>query len=181
MKTFSDLIQSALEWGLELLPFTVVEIYEQGVRIRLGKPIGRVEPGLRWYWPLLEEVVTYTTVTRVIELDNQTIQLPSGEVLTFSLSVRYRVVDALLMHTLIYDPHSTLADAVRTIAGHEASVLTPPLRGTLFSARVADAAVAEMEPWGVEVEDVGVTNFAVTPVLRLMVDNLSGGTFADND
>lgn len=41
-----------------LMPFTVIHVYERGVRLRLGKNPTLLNPGLKWKWPLADDIFT---------------------------------------------------------------------------------------------------------------------------
>ena len=34
----------------------IVQPYEQGLQVRLGQYVGRMNPGFRWIWPFISEV-----------------------------------------------------------------------------------------------------------------------------
>ena len=86
-----DFIESVWEW---LLPFVVIDIYERGVVLRLGKPNRDVEPGLRWVWPLGIEQIKYETVVRqTAYLDVQSLTSKDAKPVTIAGIVIFEIKD----------------------------------------------------------------------------------------
>lgn len=173
--TLGDVLSALVEWGWRIVPFEIVQAYEVAVRLRFGRVVGVVGPGFRWRWPLIEELHQYSVVTRIVELDPQTVETAGGEIVTFALSVRYRIIDAIALHTRVYDPYESVREAVRSVAGAEAACLalrqtSSAGRGYKLACSVHEVAAEELEPWGVEVEDIGALTFTVAPTLRLILD-----------
>ncbi|MDD4253411.1 MAG: SPFH domain-containing protein, partial [Methanoculleus horonobensis] len=53
----------------------IVQPYEQGLQIRLGRYIGRMNPGFRWVVPLV-------TVVKKLDLRTEVMDVPRQEVIT---------------------------------------------------------------------------------------------------
>ena len=53
----------------------IVQPYEQGLQIRLGQFVGRMNPGFRWIIPFISEVIK-------LDLRTQVMDVPSQEVIT---------------------------------------------------------------------------------------------------
>ena len=53
----------------------IVQPYEQGLQIRLGRYIGRMNPGFRWVVPLI-------TVVKKLDLRTEVMDVPRQEVIT---------------------------------------------------------------------------------------------------
>ena len=53
----------------------IVQPYEQGLQIRLGRYVGRLNPGFRWVVPLI-------TVVRKLDLRTEVMDVPQQEVIT---------------------------------------------------------------------------------------------------
>ena len=53
----------------------IIQPYEQGLQIRLGQYVGRMNPGFRWIVPFLSEAIK-------LDLRRTVIEIPSQEVIT---------------------------------------------------------------------------------------------------
>lgn len=173
--TIGDFLYKLFDWIGAIIPFRIVQQWERGVRMLWGRTRTELRPGLHWFWPLAGDILTVAATPRIVELDHQTVQVDVDRSLTFSLTVRYRVTSAKRLYESIWDADSTIQDAARGIAGHHASWLEGSESGTDFAAKVLVDVSEEVADWGIEVEDIGVCNFAFVPALRLMTDTASKG------
>jgi regulator of protease activity HflC (stomatin/prohibitin superfamily) len=86
-----DFIADAWEW---LIPWVIIDQYEQGVVLRLGKFKRAVNPGLRFIWPFGIEDVKYETVVRqTAYLDPQSITTQDGKSVTVAAIVIFTISD----------------------------------------------------------------------------------------
>ena len=149
--------------GIGILFFTalsglkIVNEYERGVKFRLGRYVGMMDPGLRLVIPMIEK--WFKVDMRVIVVD-----VPPQETLTrdnISIKVNavlyYRVVDAskAILEVEHYNyalsqlAQTTMRDIVGTVELD--SLLS---KRDKISNRIRELIVAESTAWGVEVHNV---------------------------
>jgi regulator of protease activity HflC (stomatin/prohibitin superfamily) len=86
-----DFIEAVWEW---LIPWVVLDAYEQGVVLRFGKFKRVVNPGLRFIWPLGIEEVKYETVVRqTAYLDPQSVTSKDNKAITIAGIVIFEITD----------------------------------------------------------------------------------------
>jgi regulator of protease activity HflC (stomatin/prohibitin superfamily) len=137
----------------------IIQPYEQGLQIRLGKYIGRLNPGFRWVVPII------TTVEK-LDLRTQVMDVPSQEVITKDNSPTN--VDAIV-YTRVVDPEKAFFEVsnyrMATVALAQTS-----LRGIigdmeldevlynrdLINTKLRDILDRETDQWGVKVERVEI-------------------------
>ncbi|MBP2146066.1 regulator of protease activity HflC (stomatin/prohibitin superfamily) [Methanofollis sp. W23] len=137
----------------------IIQPYEQGLQIRLGKYIGRLNPGFRWVVPVI------TTVEK-LDLRTQVMDVPSQEVITKDNSPTN--VDAIV-YTRVVDPEKAFFEVsnyrMATVALAQTS-----LRGIigdmeldevlynrdLINTKLRDILDRETDQWGVKVERVEI-------------------------
>lgn len=137
----------------------IVQPYEQGLQIRLGRYIGRMNPGFRWVIPL---------ITQVVKLDLRTLvmDVPSQEVITKDNSPTN--VDAIV-YIRVVDPEKAFFEVsnyrMATVALAQTS-----LRGIIgdmeldevlynresINTKLRDILDRETDQWGVKVERVEI-------------------------
>ena len=167
-----ELLFKLLEYIYTFWPFRVVQVWESGLRIRLGNPIqelssknGLFGSGLHFFWPWFEYIETRDSNWEVLETERQT-HTVSGQTITFSLSVRYRIVSMLALYTKIHDPDGTIMNELQSLAGSavdslntyedpEDFVLVDEARENL-SELVEEAARKSLGEWGILIEEDGV-------------------------
>ncbi len=137
----------------------IVEPYEQGLKIRLGQYIGRMNPGLRIIIPFLTNVVK-------LDLRTQVMDVPSQEVITKDNSPTN--VDAIV-YVRVIDPEKAFFEVsnyrMATVALAQTS-----LRGIIgdmeldevlynrdvINTKLRDILDRETDQWGVKVERVEI-------------------------
>ena len=86
-----DFISDAWEW---LIPWVIIDQYEQGVVLFLGKYTRVVNPGLCFIWPFGIESVKYETVVRQTSyLDPQSLTTKDGKSVTVAGIIIYKIID----------------------------------------------------------------------------------------
>lgn len=137
----------------------IVQPFEQGLNIRLGRYIGRMNPGFRWVFPLITQVVK-------LDLRTQVMDVPSQEVITKDNSPTN--VDAIV-YIRVIDPEKSYFEVanyrIATIALAQTS-----LRGIIgdmeldeilynrdvINTKLRDILDRETDQWGVKVERVEI-------------------------
>ncbi|WP_067049143.1 SPFH domain-containing protein [Methanofollis ethanolicus] len=137
----------------------IIQPYEQGLQIRLGKYIGRLNPGFRWVIPLI-------TFVQKIDLRTQVMDVPSQEVITKDNSPTN--VDAIV-YTRVVDPEKAFFEVANYRMATVALAQTS-LRGIigdmeldevlynrdLINTKLRDILDRETDQWGVKVERVEI-------------------------
>jgi regulator of protease activity HflC (stomatin/prohibitin superfamily) len=137
----------------------IIQPYEQGLLIRLGQYIGRMNPGFRWIVPFISEVTK-------LDLRTQVMDVPSQEVITKDNSPTN--VDAIV-YIRVIDPEKAYFEVanyrIATIALAQTS-----LRGIIgdmeldevlynrdvINTKLRDILDRETDQWGVKVERVEI-------------------------
>ncbi len=137
----------------------IIQPYEQGLQIRLGRYIGRMNPGFRWVIPLITNVVK-------LDLRTQVMDVPSQEVITKDNSPTN--VDAIV-YIRVIDPEKAFFEVsnyrMATVALAQTS-----LRGIIgdmeldevlynrdiINTKLRDILDRETDAWGVKVERVEI-------------------------
>ncbi len=137
----------------------IVQPYEQGLQIRLGQYVGRMNPGFRWIIPFISNVIK-------LDLRTQVMDVPSQEVITKDNSPTN--VDAIV-YVRVIDPEKAFFEVsnyrMATVALAQTS-----LRGIIgdmeldevlynrdiINTKLRDILDRETDQWGVKVERVEI-------------------------
>ncbi len=137
----------------------IVQPYEQGLQIRLGRYVGRMNPGFRWVVPLV-------TVVKKLDLRTEVMDVPRQEVITKDNSPTN--VDAIV-YVRVIDPEKAYFEVMNYRAATVALAQTS-LRGIIgdmeldevlynrdvINTRLRDILDRETDAWGVKVERVEI-------------------------
>jgi hypothetical protein len=84
-----------IEWLKEnLLPFEIIAQDEAGLRFKRGKYKGTLDPGMYWFWPLVDEIRSLNTQSQLIDLPDKSITDQEGLTWAMSGCIEYYVEDA---------------------------------------------------------------------------------------
>ena len=159
------------EWLVELLKFwSIVDQYEEGVLLRLGRYKRSLTPGLVWHLPLyLDRVLTDNVVPTTLNLDEQILTSLGGQTLVISIMIRWRIHDIRKILLEVEDAEEVLADCsmgelARSVQNSESrEIMSADWIDTLYR-RIRRRGWA----WGIEVQEVQVTDLAPAKVLRVV-------------
>lgn len=157
-------------WEL-LLPWTVLDPWERGIRVRLGKWTVELKCGFHFLIPLVDRVETINVLPQRIVLPNQSILCSDAKVVAISGALMYSIKEPLKVWLEVEDHDESLVTlAMNLIAEFVSSVdstcvtvdrlrkdVLPPLRKAALK-------------WGIKVHDIGVKDLAPHKVHRFMSD-----------
>ena len=105
-----DLIVKA--WD-KINPVVIINPYESGLVLTLGKHSRNLHPGLNFKWPFIDTTLVICSVTTTMQLAPQTLVTADGHSVVISTIVRYSVQDVVPYLLNIYDSHDVLNDVIQ--------------------------------------------------------------------
>ena len=162
------------QWVTDLLPMVIVPSYEEGVLLRFGKFKKVLLPGVHFKIPFGDEVIRQHVVVTTLSLPAQSLYTGDKQNFVVKGVVKYRIADVKTFLLEVYDAQDALSDMTLSIIKNIITSLPsdkctdPDLDGILTKkARV------EAKKWGVEIQQVTLTDIAPIRSYRLINDNFS--------
>lgn len=153
-------------------PFNVIDAFEKGAVLRLGKFNRALEPGLHFKWPMIEQVIEITTCETTMRLPPQTLTTKDGIGVVASAVVKYEITKIEPFVTRIYDAKDVLGDvtmgAVRkavTDLDYATLMENPPEAAILSYVR------KEVNEYGFKVHRITFIDLAKVRSIRLIQAN----------
>lgn len=150
----------------------VVDQYEVGVILRLGKLRKVLGPGFHWMLPFaIESVLTDRSVPTATDLPMQFLVLACGKVVAVGPVVTFRTNDAVKFLLESDDAESALRDSARGTVREVLSCMTwkQLVSDPKGVEEILTRAVRKMAwRWGIEVTRVALSDLAPARVLRLI-------------
>ncbi len=146
---------------LLLSSIKIVDQYERGVVLTLGKFTGMREPGLRFVVPVIQRMFKIDQRTNTIDIPKQEVITQDNVTIKVDAVVYFRVKDAkkavLEVTNYIYASSQYAEAALRDVTGN---VDLDSLLGKRdeVSKRIKEIVDARTESWGIDVQDVKVQN-----------------------
>lgn len=154
-----------------LLPWVVVDDFEGGVILRLGRFYRELAPGFQWKLPLVDIPVITSTVITTMSLRAQTLTTKDDLNIVVAAIVKYRITNVRAYLLDVWDSADVLNDvtmgAIREIV---AASDYQYLHEQLIEEDVLEIVKAEAEKFGVEVLKITFSDLGKVKSLRLIGD-----------
>lgn len=139
----------------------VVNQYERGVVLTLGKFTGIRDPGLRVIVPIFQRMIKVDVRTNTIDIPKQEVITKDNVTVNVDAVVYFRVVDTekaiLEIQNFIYASSQFAQAALRDVTGN---VELDSLLGKRdeVSSQIKEIVDVQVEKWGIDVESVKIQN-----------------------
>lgn len=158
----TELLKSLWEY---LIPIEVLNPWQRGCILRLGKFHREIGPGFHWLIPFVDRVVSASTVTTTTSLPAQSVLTPSNQVVTAEAIVRWSVHDVRAFLLDIWDGQNLITDSVQGAIAD--AIRTTPDFGDLEK-RILTKSRQAVQRFGITIEAVRLTTLAPVRVVRLI-------------
>jgi hypothetical protein len=167
MTTILEVLQKTL--GEVLTWWVIVAPWEQALRVRGGRHVRTLGPGIYLRIPFIDMVYRQTVRRRVCTLPTQTMTTRDRKTITLGATVGYVIADIRLLYNTLHDAEATLINiAAQTIAEavstRDLLELTPATVAQLASDRLS------FDRFGLSECSVQITDWAVIRAYRLISD-----------
>lgn len=168
---FDRLVELLIECIRLFQCWIVLEPYEEGCLVRLGKFIRVYGPGFHWCWPFYIDVVHYQSVTpSVHSLGDESATTRDGKSIGYHALVTYRIKDIEKATLEVHDVDHAIQDAA---AGEIGRVLREATWDEITNEdgileRLTAACRKRGWKWGIEVMSVQLAGLALVRNIRLM-------------
>lgn len=166
-----DWIKDLVVWLRDELKFwVIINHYDRGVRLRLGKHRGGVlTPGIHWRLPVIDEVATVMIKPTTLDLTEQTVTTRNSVQVVIECSVKYEIVDAVIVLLEVHSAVDALADMSKGIIR---KIITshdwPQLNDSALEVEVLKELKKESRKWGIRVVAFNIATLAPMRSIRLL-------------
>lgn len=166
MSTFWQLLA---QFGRAFIWWVVVQPWEQGLRIRLGKRVVVLAPGLHMRIPYADAVYKQSVRLRLSAMQFQTLTTKDGHTLTAAATLAYCIRDVRKLYDTIHHAEDTIRNMA---AGAIASFVHEHPRAEVTPGTLATAAThaLDLEQYGIGCAQVRIVDFAYVKTYRLISD-----------
>ena len=166
---FDKLITLLQEFWQQLSPFYIIDMWEKGLHLRLGKFYTINEPGLHWKIPFFDSVWKQTVVTQSIHLHPQSITSLDYKNIVVRAIVRYDIKDAFLFLTQLAHPTDVLID---TTGAMIREIIEERNWEDLVDVEdeLTEKIGAKVQQWGINIERVTLTDLCEIDSIRIIGD-----------
>lgn len=158
-------VGEAFNWWFTVQP------WERAVRVRAGKHVRLLEPGIHMQLPFIDKVYVQNIRVRVAATTSQSLTTRDGVTLTICAAVRFSIVDVLQLYNSLHNAGQTIAQEIEGhlsdyIITHDSVDVTPELLVD-YAQRKTDIA-----QYGLDLDKIFLTDFIRVRTFRLIQGGL---------
>ena len=172
---FDKLITLLQEFYQQLNPFVIIDMWEKGLHLRMGKFHDIKEPGLHVKIPFIDSIWKQTVVTQSLDLRPQSITSADYRNIVVKAIVRYNISDAFLFLTKLAHPTDVLIDTtgamIREIIEERNWEDLVDVEDELTQ-RIGE----KLKEWGITIERITLTDLAEIQSIRIIGDSVENKT-----
>lgn len=162
--TIARLVGSVVFWA-------TVQPWEQAIRVRLGKHVRKLSPGLHLRIPIIDQVHTQTSAWRAALISTQTLSTKDGATVVTGGNVGYMIADIETLYRSLHHAEDTISQvASAALAEQIQSMLKADMTPELVAERASIAVRERLSKFGLAEIELRLTDFAFVRVHRLVMD-----------
>lgn len=159
-----------------IIPFFVIDEYEQAVTLRLGRYYRTVYPGLHLKIPFVDQVLTETVVMNAYNLASQALTTKDNKEIIVAAVVKYTISDIKKFVLEITDEDSAIPDiCLGVIRASLTSKTWLECQDKTVDTYITNKVRGELSNYGIAVDKVRLTDMTRVRAFRLFTD---GGMMA---
>ena len=171
---FDKLIEIITNWWLQLTPIIIIRDYEEAVLLRFGRFKAVFKPGMHFKIPLFDEVIDQHVVVTTLSLDAQSLYTKDKQNIVVKGLIKYKIADVQIFLLEVYDAQDALSDMSQSIIKNIIMSMTlEECTDSELDNILTKKVRVEARKWGVEVQQVTLTDLAPIRSYRLINDNFT--------
>lgn len=171
---FDKLIELLSEWWLQITPFVIIRDYEEAVLLRFGKFKSVLKPGIHFKLPLFDEVIDQHVVVTTLSLDAQSLYTKDKQNIVVKGVIKYKISDVKIFLLEVFDAQDALSDMSQSIIKNIIMSMTmDECTDSELDNTLTKKVRVEARKWGVEIQQVTLTDLAPIKSFRLINDTFT--------
>lgn len=153
--------------GKLLIWWIVIQPWEQAIRVRGGKRMATLPPGISLKIPYLDVVHVQTVRLRISMIPMQTVTTSDGKTVTLAATFGYRIADISLLYNTLHHPEDTIRNVVQGnvaeyVQTHPLLECSPETIATCVSDKI------DLAKYGLDADKVNIVDYAVVKTYRFL-------------
>jgi regulator of protease activity HflC (stomatin/prohibitin superfamily) len=171
---FDKLIEIITNWWLQITPIIIIRDYEEAVLLRFGKFKTVFKPGMHFKIPLFDEVIDQHVVITTLSLNAQSLYTKDKQNIVVKGVIKYKIADVKTFLLEVYDAQDAISDMSQSIIKNVIMSMTMEGCTDVELDNILTKKVrVEAKKWGVEIQQVTLTDLAPIKSYRLINDNFT--------
>jgi len=174
------LVDLLVRFGMDMLPFVIIEQWNGAVQLRYGKFIKVLSPGIHFKIPFFDSVIECPVITQSVNLPSQTLTTLDNESIVLKSIIRYKVSNIRTYLLGVMHANDVLID---TTQGMIRDVVELTTWDDLVNVNetITNKVKEYVVRWGIEVEAVTITDLGIVKSFRIFGDEAHKTTILPTD
>lgn len=166
------LLKSIFQWWATISP------WEQGVRVRAGKRVSLLGPGIHLRIPLLDVFYIQPIRVRAQFIQSQTLTTIDGKAISLASALQFEIKDLLVLYRTVHNAHDAVEQKVQgAIAKYISRIKLTDIDVKSLESFVEES--LRLDDFGLKVNSFSITNFIVVKPYRFVSGEMGGYTGYD--
>ena len=174
------LVDLLVRFGMDMLPFVIVEQWNGSVQLRFGKFIKVLYPGIHFKIPFFDSVIETPVITQSVNLPSQTLTTLDDESIVLKSIIRYKVSNVRTYLLSVMHANDVLIDTTQGMI-RDVVELTTWEDLVDVNETITDKVKEYVVRWGIEVEAVTITDLGLVKSFRIFGDEAHKTTILPTD
>ena len=174
------LVDLLVRFGMDMLPFVIIEQWNGAVQLRFGKFIKVLYPGIHFKIPFFDSIIECPVITQSVNLPSQTLTTLDDESIVLKSIIRYKVSNIQTYLLGVMHANDVLIDTTQGMIRDVVELTTwddlVDVNETITN-KVKEYVVR----WGIEVEAVTITDLGIVKSFRIFGDETHKTTILPTD
>ena len=174
------LVDLLVRFGMDMLPFVIIEQWNGAVQLRYGKFIKVLYPGIHFKIPFFDSVIECPVITQSVNLPSQTLTTLDEQSIVLKSIIRYKVSNIQTYLLSVMHANDVLID---TTQGMIRDVVELTTWDDLVDVNetITNKVKQYVVRWGIEVEAVTITDLGIVKSFRIFGDEAHKTTILPTD
>ena len=163
------LVDLLVRFGMDMLPFVIVEQWNGAVQLRCGKFIKVLSPGIHFKIPFFDSIIECPIITQSVNLPSQTLTTLDEQSIVLKSIIRYKVSNIQTYLLSVMHANDVLIDTTQGII-RDVVEMTRWDDLVDVNYQITNEVKEFVVKWGIEVEAVTITDLGVVTSYRIFGD-----------
>ena len=174
------LVDLLVRFGMDMLPFVIIEQWNGAVQLRCGKFIKVLSPGIHFKIPFFDSVIECPVITQSVNLPSQTLTTLDEQSIVLKSIIRYKVNNVRTYLLGVMHANDVLIDTTQGMI-RDVVELTTWEDLVDVNETITNKVKEYVVRWGIEVEAVTITDLGLVKSFRIFGDEGNKSTIIPTD
>lgn len=177
---FDKLIDIIVRFWKDLMPYVIVEQWNEAIHLRVGMYHKTLKPGFHLKLPIIDDIIETPVITQSVNLPSQTLTTLDEQGIVLKAIIRYHITDVKKFLLTVMHANDVLIDTTQGII-RDTVEITDWADLVDVNETITDEVRSYVAKWGINVEAVTVTDLGIVKTFRIFGDENHKSTILPTD